>query len=101
MSHESLGYNDESIPLKERNLLQYFIGKKKFPERPTSESEKDWNARIEEWFTLNAKTISEIIDNPNNKIIRDLTMAGKYKEASDLVLVMIGENEEGRHAIAA
>ena len=94
MNQEVPPENMQRIPLKERNLIQYFVTKAIFGDRPDNISKEEWGTKTSDWYLKNGETISDIINNTNNKNIRDLIMTGKYQEASDLVIEMLDENEK-------
>ena len=82
----------QRIPLKERNLLQYFMIKlfDKVGENKTNRA----------WF----EAISNIIDNTENKNIRDLIMSGEYENAANLVnekLKILKQNDDEQYVKAA
>jgi hypothetical protein len=93
MDQEAPPSNIQRIPLKERNLVQYFVAKAIFGDRPDGVSKEEWGTKTSDWYLKNGKTISEIIDNTENKNIRDLITAGKYQESAELVIKMLNEDK--------
>ena len=65
------------IPTRDRDLFQRFIAKSARGEKPESVSTDEWRLQNLAWFDKHARTIHEIIDNTDNKEIRDFIMAGK------------------------
>ena len=51
------------------------------------------------WAENYALKVSEIIDDPKNKEIRDLIVIHEYKQACELIIPMLFT--EGEHALAA
>jgi hypothetical protein len=89
MSQETPSGDIQRIPLKERNLLQYFVAQS-FGEKPADETNDVWLEKTLRW----TKAVSDIIDNTENKNIRDLTISGKYEEAAKLVVEMLNISEQ-------
>ena len=74
----------DRIPLKERNEFQSFLIEITIGKKASLEDKLEWAIK-------NGKLVSDIIDNTQNENIRSLIMVGKYKEASELVLVILNE----------
>jgi len=84
--------NLDKIPLKERmefqlTLIELMLGKKS-----SYINIDEWNRVTIEWVEKYRGIVSDIIDNTENKKIRDLIMKTKYKEVSDIVAKMLKEN---------
>lgn len=80
------------IPLKERMAFQVFLVRYMLGERSLEKTKKEWNEEEIKWAEMYAKVVSDIIDNPENKEIRNLIMEEKYKEASDIMIEMLKNN---------
>ena len=72
----------ERLPLKERNEFQIFLMKNMLGSGSSNEGQIAWADAY-------AKKVSEIIDNPENKEIREFIMGGKYEEAGEMVKEML------------
>jgi len=84
--------NLDRIPLKERmefqlTLIELMLGKKS-----SYKNIDEWNRVTIEWVEKYRGIISDIIDNTENKEVRDLIMKTKYKDASDIVAEMLKED---------
>ena len=79
----------ESLPTEMRAPFQSFVLKKILGEKSESMTQEEWDMKTLKWFDIYAKDISDIIDNTENKKIRDLIIAGKYEEASVLVIKIL------------
>lgn len=88
----------DRIPQRERNNFQSLLMKLMLGEQPIHKDKKEWRVEQRKWFDAYGGVVSDIIDNPKNKEIRDLIMVEKYTEASSLVIKMLGEDKINKAA---
>lgn len=81
------------IPLRERMDFQLVLMQIMLGEKSTYKDEDEWNKITINWAEIYGREVSNIIDNPKNKEIRDLIMEKKYKDAS-FALIKILETKE-------
>lgn len=86
---ETVTENLNRIPMRERNAFQGLFMQLMLGEKPIDKTKEEWNKEKAKWLETYGKTISDIIDNPKNKDIRDLIMQGRHKEASEIVIKML------------
>lgn len=92
MSIESFGdklKNSNQIEAKERMAFQILLIKKMLGERPVNETDEEWRQEKINWCDKYAKIVGDIIDNTENKEIRDLILKGKKDEASNIVIELL------------
>ena len=88
---ENIKENFDRIPTKERNDFQFFLMEKRGVERGDHEAQGKWLKKY-------GKSVSDIIDNTENKDIRDFIMTGNYDEASKFVIEIL---EKEKVSVAA
>ncbi len=97
MSEESLETeikNPNKIPVRERAAFQRFLLQLMFSEKPINKTKEEWSVEKANWLeAYGGKIISDIIDDPKNKEIRDFIMQGEYQEASKLVIKILRASE--------
>lgn len=96
MNKEIIGIEKENfdrIPLKERMEFQIILIKLMLGEKSIEKTHEEWNQEEIKWIELYAKRVSDIIDNPQNEIIRTLIMKQEYLQAADIVIKILEKEE--------
>jgi hypothetical protein len=95
MNHESPAAssgNLEHIPGKERTQFQLALIESMLGEKlETGNQEQE--SKVMDWINHYAQKTADIIDNPNNKEIRELIMSGDYNEASTILMKALLEEK--------
>ncbi len=100
MTRESIDdvINPDRMPFNERMAFQVVLIEKMIGTNHISKSKEKFQAEMN-WAENYALKVSEIIDDPKNKEIRDLIVIHEYKQACELIIPMLFT--EGEHALAA
>ncbi len=93
MSQETIHFETEAIPLKERNAFQRTLFKLMLgaglENKPQSEKADIEVALVERY----GKIVSDMIDDPTHLEIRRLIMEQKYDEASALLIKTLSDEQ--------
>jgi hypothetical protein len=87
---ENISADRFRLEIERRNPLHAVILKKMLGERF-----RDHKAQ-EEWAAEYGRRISDIVDTPAHEDIRSLAREGKYEEAAEMVIRIIGEEDAVR-----
>ncbi len=95
MTHESLDdvVNPDRMPFNERMAFQVVLIQKMIGTDFEPKSTEKFKAEME-WAENYATKVSEIIDTPNNKEIRDFILGCDYQEACELIIPMLRPKKE-------
>ncbi len=85
--------SDNKIPVLERVAFQRSLIQLMLGEKPINKTDKEWREEALKLVNTHAEKISDIIDDPKNKEIRDFIMQGEYQEASKLVIKILRASE--------
>lgn len=83
--------NYDTIPLKERLELQNILIETMLGEVYLQNTETIKHVTAFQWANKYIKKVSSIIDNIENKEIRDLILNHQYKEAGELIIPILKE----------